>query len=72
VVRQYHQSLTAKPRPCNVTRYSPPVSTSDACSRTRPVARATIVRLARALDFVRSGDCLVVWKLDRLGGSLPR
>lgn len=27
--------------------------------------------LARALDYVRSGDCLVVWKLDRLGRSLP-
>ncbi len=26
--------------------------------------------LATALDFVRSGDCLVVWKLDRLGRSL--
>jgi DNA invertase Pin-like site-specific DNA recombinase len=27
--------------------------------------------LARALDFMRPGDCLVVWKLDRLGRSLP-
>jgi DNA invertase Pin-like site-specific DNA recombinase len=27
--------------------------------------------LARALEFVRSGDCLVVWKLDRLGRRLP-
>lgn len=27
--------------------------------------------LAQALDDVRSGDCLVVWKLDRLGRSLP-
>jgi DNA invertase Pin-like site-specific DNA recombinase len=27
--------------------------------------------LARALDYVRPGDCLVVWKLDRLGRSLP-
>jgi DNA invertase Pin-like site-specific DNA recombinase len=26
--------------------------------------------LARALDFVRPGDVLVVWKLDRLGRSL--
>ena len=27
--------------------------------------------LARALAFIRAGDCLVVWKLDRLGRSLP-
>ncbi|EON6135279.1 recombinase family protein, partial [Escherichia coli] len=26
--------------------------------------------LARALEFVRAGDVLVVWKLDRLGRSL--
>jgi len=26
--------------------------------------------LAKALEFVRDGDCLVVWKLDRLGRSL--
>ena len=27
--------------------------------------------LAKALAFGRPGDCLVVWKLDRLGRSLP-
>ena len=27
--------------------------------------------LAKALAFTRPGDCLVVWKLDRLGRSLP-
>ncbi|MBV8398077.1 MAG: recombinase family protein [Acetobacteraceae bacterium] len=27
--------------------------------------------LGKALAFVRPGDCLVVWKLDRLGRSLP-
>ena len=27
--------------------------------------------LAKALAFIKEGDCLVVWKLDRLGRSLP-
>ena len=27
--------------------------------------------LARALEHLRAGDTLVVWKLDRLGRSLP-
>ena len=27
--------------------------------------------LTSALEFVRQGDCLIVWKLDRLGRSLP-
>ncbi len=34
-------------------------------------SRGDRVGLAKALAFVRSGDCLVVWKLDRLGHSLP-
>ena len=33
-------------------------------------ARSDRSGLAAALDFVRAGDCLVVWKLDRLGRSL--
>lgn len=27
--------------------------------------------MTKALAFLRPGDCLVVWKLDRLGRSLP-
>lgn len=34
-------------------------------------AKADREGLAKALDFVRKGDTLVVWKLDRLGRSLP-
>jgi DNA invertase Pin-like site-specific DNA recombinase len=33
-------------------------------------SRSDRVGLAKALTFVRSSDCLVVWKLDRLGRSL--
>ena len=33
-------------------------------------ARAERPGLAEALDYVRDGDVLVVWKLDRLGRSL--
>ena len=33
-------------------------------------ARSDRSGLAAALDCVRAGDCLVVWKLDRLGRSL--
>lgn len=33
-------------------------------------ARAERPGLAKALDYVRDGDVLVVWKLDRLGRSL--
>ena len=28
--------------------------------------------LGKALAFIKPGDCLVVWKLDRLGRPLPR
>jgi DNA invertase Pin-like site-specific DNA recombinase len=34
-------------------------------------SRGDRVGLTKALAFLRSGDCLVVWKLDRLGRSLP-
>ena len=33
-------------------------------------ARSDRSGLVAALDYVRAGDCLVVWKLDRLGRSL--
>src|SRR5262245_42840451 len=33
-------------------------------------ARAERAALAEALEYVRKGDTLVVWKLDRLGRSL--
>jgi DNA invertase Pin-like site-specific DNA recombinase len=35
-------------------------------------ARADRPGLQKALDCVREGDVLIVWKLDRLGRSLPR
>jgi DNA invertase Pin-like site-specific DNA recombinase len=34
-------------------------------------ARADRVGLRSALEYVRAGDVLIVWKLDRLGRSLP-
>ena len=34
-------------------------------------AGAARVGLSKALAFTKPGDCLVVWKLDRLGRSLP-
>ena len=34
-------------------------------------SRSERTGLARALAFIKPGDCLVVWKLDRLGRSLP-
>jgi len=34
-------------------------------------ARADRLGLQRALDYVHDGDVLIVWKLDRLGRSLP-
>ena len=34
-------------------------------------SRGDRVGLTKALAFLEPGDCLVVWKLDRLGRSLP-
>lgn len=35
-------------------------------------SRADREGLARAIDMLRSGDTLVVWKLDRLGRSVKK
>jgi DNA invertase Pin-like site-specific DNA recombinase len=35
-------------------------------------AKAERKGLDEALNYVRKGDALVVWRLDRLGRSLPR
>ena len=35
-------------------------------------ARADRIELARALEFLRKGDTLVVWKLDRLARSMSQ
>lgn len=37
----------------------------------RSGAKADRPGLLAALDYARLGDCLVVWRLDRLGRSLP-
>ena len=34
-------------------------------------SRSDRAGLTKALAFIKPGDCLVVWKLDRLGRSLP-
>jgi DNA invertase Pin-like site-specific DNA recombinase len=63
--------MTDKRRPCNATPCSPPGWMDGTCSRTRRAARGgTGPAWPQALDDVRPGDCLVVWKLDRLGRSL--
>jgi DNA invertase Pin-like site-specific DNA recombinase len=46
-------------------------STSGICSMTTRAAAAMTGGLGKALAFIRPDDCLVVWKLDRLGRSLP-
>jgi DNA invertase Pin-like site-specific DNA recombinase len=42
------------------------IFTDTACG-----AKAERKGLDEALDYVRKGDTLVVWRLDRLGRSLP-
>ena len=47
----------------------------DGCTRiftdTASGAKAERIGLEEALNYVRAGDTLVVWRLDRLGRSLP-
>ncbi len=49
--------------------------TAAGCERlfqdTASGAKAVRAGLEDALDHVRAGDTLVVWRLDRLGRSLP-
>ncbi|WNV04149.1 recombinase family protein [Candidatus Methylospira mobilis] len=41
------------------------------CTDTATGALSKRPELTRCLEIVRAGDTLVVWKLDRLGRSLP-
>lgn len=55
-----------------MTPYFTPAWMHGTCLKIQPVgASDDRSELAQALDYVRPGDCLVVWKLDRLGRSLP-
>lgn len=61
----------AKTPICNAMRCSLPASIVDTSLKIGLQARAPIdPGLTQALAFVRPGDVLVVWKLDRLGRSL--
>jgi DNA invertase Pin-like site-specific DNA recombinase len=54
---------------CSSMRSKPPVARR--CSQTRsPVPQKTKDGLEAALKYVRDGDTLVVWKLDRLGRTV--
>jgi DNA invertase Pin-like site-specific DNA recombinase len=51
---------------------SPPGWMSVICSKITPAAAVGIERVwPRRSRSSKAGDCLVVWKLDRLGRSLP-
>ncbi|MGV6477697.1 MULTISPECIES: recombinase family protein [Azotobacter] len=41
------------------------------CSRTKPPVRDDQPSLQQCLDYVKAGDVLVVWRLDRLGRPFP-
>lgn len=60
---------STRTRRCN----SKPSRPQDAsrCEDRASGARADRAGLRSALEYVRDGDVLIVWKLDRLGRSLP-
>ena len=57
-------------RRCNSTRSRRPAASKIFEDRASG-ARADRAGLRSALDYVRDADVLIVWKLDRLGRSLP-
>jgi len=71
---RWHSSVTPASAPSTRTRrcnsmHSPPLGAPRSSTTALP-ARADRPGLQQALDYVREGDVLLVWKLYRLGRSL--